>query len=275
MNRLKQWLSGLQLSLFDDTPLQNESVLPVNPEPKARQRQVVLDGQVVPYTIERTRRRTVGMLIDAKGLRVRANSGVSVAEIERILQSKTKWLLKNLHKQRNQTQQPQVSFVPDLNMLDGTTFKLLGREVVVRWVVDKVEFNAANFWFGHETELVLQDVVESKKPQKLLDAVVDVLNVFLDDRAKAHAKAFNLRYRSIVLSSAKTLWGTCRTDGVIRINWRLAFLDARLADYVLIHELAHTVQMNHSAKFWAQVALMCPDYKLRVKEMKQYNLRAA
>jgi predicted metal-dependent hydrolase len=52
-------------------------------------------------------------------------------------------------------------------------------------------------------------------------------------------------------------------------------LDARLADYVLIHELAHTVQMNHSAKFWAQVALMCPDYKLRVKEMKQYNLRAA
>ena len=78
-----------------------------------------------------------------------------------------------------------------------------------------------------------------------------------------------------MLSNAKTLWGTCRRDGLIRMNWRLVFLDEALVDYVLAHELAHTVQMNHSTAFWAQVARMCPDYKNLRRQLKQFDLRGA
>ena len=59
------------------------------------------------------------------------------------------------------------------------------------------------------------------------------------------------------------------------MNWRLVFLDEALVDYVLAHELAHTVQMNHSAAFWAQVARMCPDYKNLRRQLKQFDLRGA
>jgi len=59
------------------------------------------------------------------------------------------------------------------------------------------------------------------------------------------------------------------------MNWRLVFLEPELVDYVLAHELAHTVQMNHSPKFWQQVAVLCPDYLRLRKRMKHYDLRNA
>ncbi|MDR1462599.1 MAG: M48 family metallopeptidase, partial [Azoarcus sp.] len=63
------------------------------------------------------------------------------------------------------------------------------------------------------------------------------------------------------LSSARTRWGSCSLKTGIRLNWRLIHFDSSIIDYVIVHELAHLTEMNHSARFWAIVARYFPDYR--------------
>ena len=61
----------------------------------------------------------------------------------------------------------------------------------------------------------------------------------------------------VLLSSARTQWGSCNHRGAIRLHWRLVQLAARLSDYVVAHEVAHLVELNHSPRFWRVVAKVC------------------
>ena len=72
-------------------------------------------------------------------------------------------------------------------------------------------------------------------------------------------------------SNAKTLWGTCDSRNVIRLNMRLSALPLSLVEYVIVHELAHTVHHNHSKVFWLTVGRIMPDYAKRRKELKRYS----
>ena len=70
------------------------------------------------------------------------------------------------------------------------------------------------------------------------------------------------------LSDAQTQWGSCTRRGHIRLNWRLVQAPLTLIDYVAAHELAHLVHLDHSPRFWAQVAALCPDALARRAELR-------
>jgi len=70
------------------------------------------------------------------------------------------------------------------------------------------------------------------------------------------------------LSNAQTQWGSCTQRGHIRLNWRLVQAPLTLIDYVAAHELAHLVHLDHSPRFWAQVAELCPDALARRAELR-------
>ena len=287
MKTLQHLLNYVQGQLWDDLlgsvqpslSEPNASPTPIQPptiEPSLRS--IVLHHCTVAYRIERTRRKTIGMLIDEQGLRVRAAPRVSVAEIEGILRSKADWIIKHLHKAQIRAQLPVAkSFVPNLQLTDGESIRVLGRSMRLRWgnaiyVPEySLDMDAAH------SEVWAKRPRDMARPEHVAQAIEAALDAyllkFLHARAQHHARAHGLNYRDIVLSSARTTWGTCRRDGLIRINWRLVFLDAQLVDYVLAHELAHTVHMNHSPKFWQQVGVLCPDYLHLRKQMKQYDLR--
>ena len=78
---------------------------------------------------------------------------------------------------------------------------------------------------------------------------------------------------SIRLSNARSRWGSCHTSGRISLNWRLIHLPSHLIDYVVVHELAHLVEMNHSPRFWAVVARVIPDYAARRREIRKESHR--
>lgn len=232
---------------------------------------IVLADKSVAYTLVRTRRRTVGMVIGVNGLEVRAHPRVALSEIEQILHSKTSWLIKHLYAPN--TRREPTSFVPNLDLADGDVLTVLGRVVTVHWV-DGAKFDAAGFWLGMSDTMILRNVPFERRAKALLAALMDVLMVFLCERARFYEQTHGLRCAQILLSNARTLWGTCRSNGVIRINTRLVFLPSELADYVLAHELAHTVHMNHSPRFWALVEAVYPNCKHWSKVLKTYNLRA-
>ena len=78
---------------------------------------------------------------------------------------------------------------------------------------------------------------------------------------------------ALTLSNARTQWGLCREDGQVRLNWRLIHLPLHLVDYVVAHELAHLREMNHSARFWAVVGALYPDYRQARSELRHCNHR--
>lgn len=100
---------------------------------------------------------------------------------------------------------------------------------------------------------------------------------------KKHAKALfqqkcryfseqmELRPASVKVNSAKTRWGSCNRKGNINFTYRLLFAPEELIDYVVVHELAHLKEMNHSADFWAVVEQAMPDYRVRRKKLKEFQ----
>lgn len=79
---------------------------------------------------------------------------------------------------------------------------------------------------------------------------------------------YNLTYRRISIRNQKTRWGSCSRVGNLNYNYKIALLPERLADYIIVHELCHLQEFNHSHRFWDLVAQTLPDFKQRRKEIK-------
>ncbi|MFC7207172.1 M48 family metallopeptidase [Comamonas endophytica] len=80
-------------------------------------------------------------------------------------------------------------------------------------------------------------------------------------RLEHFAPLLGVQWRSLGLSSARTRWGSARSDGSIRLNWRLLHYAPEIIDYVVVHELSHLRHMDHSPRFWATVGSVLPDYR--------------
>lgn len=91
---------------------------------------------------------------------------------------------------------------------------------------------------------------------------------FIQRRAKAFGAAYNLEFKKVAIRDQSTRWGSCSSDGNLNFNWRLYLAPVEILDYVIIHELSHTKQMNHSDKFWSIVESILPDYKSRRKALR-------
>jgi len=99
----------------------------------------------------------------------------------------------------------------------------------------------------------------------------EALRVF--EECVAHfAPLMKVSPREVKLSSATTQWGSCTVRGVVRLNWKLVRMPLHLIDYVVVHELAHLAEMNHSPAFWRVVEDACPEYKKCRAELRGYGI---
>jgi predicted metal-dependent hydrolase len=82
---------------------------------------------------------------------------------------------------------------------------------------------------------------------------------------------YGFRYTKISIRNQKTRWGSCSRTGTLSFNYRIALLPSGLADYIIVHELCHLKEMNHSVKFWKLVSETTPDWKERRKALRKYQ----
>lgn len=82
-------------------------------------------------------------------------------------------------------------------------------------------------------------------------------------------KYFNVEVKSVKIKNAKTRWGSASQKGGININFKLLLAPREILEYVVVHELAHIVEFNHSKRYWALVRRACPDYKGRIRWLKE------
>jgi predicted metal-dependent hydrolase len=88
-------------------------------------------------------------------------------------------------------------------------------------------------------------------------------------RVEYYAQMAGVKYKSIRINNAKTRWGSCGYKDTLNFTWRLMMAPARVVDYVIVHELMHLKQKNHSHQYWAEVEKMMPDYKQDERWLKQ------
>jgi predicted metal-dependent hydrolase len=94
--------------------------------------------------------------------------------------------------------------------------------------------------------------------------------MIINERVDVYARQYNFQYKRIGITSARTRWGSCSANGSLNFSWRLMMAPIEAIDYVIIHELVHTVVHNHSRQFWDKVARIMPDYQERRKWLRTH-----
>ena len=91
----------------------------------------------------------------------------------------------------------------------------------------------------------------------------------ITERAAYFAEKMGVDYGRIAIKAAKTRWGSCSAQGNLNFHWKLILMPPAILDYVVVHELAHRIEMNHSPRFWTQVERILPDYRERRRWLKE------
>lgn len=232
--------------------------------PAGTLRYIQLGGEIVGYRFRRARRRSIGIVIDDDGLRVAAPKHAPIAEIEGFIREKASWVMSRLSKWRAAPKPPVV------NWSNGATIALLGLPVTIDLLPGRRDINLENGQLG----IGLAPRGEPAAVRKRGIAWIrEYAHALLGERLALYATSLGVPSPALSLSSARTQWGLCQANGRVRLNWRLVHLPMHLIDYVVAHELAHLREMNHSARFWAVVGGLYPDYKQARTELRNCNHR--
>jgi predicted metal-dependent hydrolase len=227
--------------------------------------------QAVAYTLKRSTRRSIGFTIAADGLTVHAPRHASISAIEAALHEREHWILDKLAQASERAARQQAERIV---WRDGAVLPYLGESLTVRLAAAQnrrrpqptlqrdaagspmlelgLPLDAPAAQIQHSTQLWL-----TGRARRLFTARLDHF-----------APLLGVRWQRMRLMSARTRWGSASKDASIRLNWRLIHFAQQIIDYVVVHELAHLLEMNHSQRFWAHVERVLPDYAERRAALK-------
>ncbi len=230
-------------------------------------RRILLGQHALSYQLRRSKRRTIGFMIDDDGLRITAPKWVGVGEIENAIREKQRWILAKLHEQRERATR---RLRPQMQWRDGGVLPYLGTDVTLRVVAAAVDAMVHD----PESHTLTVCLPAAASEQQLKDRVQAWLQreakTLFAARLPIYAEKLDVQYRAFALSSATTQWGSCTADGKIRLNWRLMHFAPPLIDYVIAHELSHLREMNHGPRFWATVQSVFPEFVAAKKALRDH-----
>jgi predicted metal-dependent hydrolase len=229
---------------------------PITP-PEAN-RSIVIAGQPVAYQLRRSQRRTIGLSIDHRGLRIGAPTRARIGDIENLIHEHAQWVLDKLAAWRDRPAPGKLAIT------DGTVISVLGEALTVAFT----DVGRSRWQFGPGTIYLRPDTVHSAS-ELLEKALREKARIVFAERLALYAPRLGVGQPPLRLSSARTRWGSCSHNGGIALNWRLVLMPLAIVDYVVCHELAHLKEMNHSPRFWSVVEQLCPDWKARRLELRR------
>ncbi len=233
-------------------------------------RRIELGPHTLEFELRRSTRKSIGFMIDDAGLRVTAPRRITLAEIDNAIRAKQRWIITKLN-ERGERRALRQEKLP-VEWVDGACLPFMGADITLRLV----PATRSSCVFDRDLRVLSVGVVAGLAEWQLRERVRiwfrDEAARLFAERMDLYADKLGVRYASLALSSAGTRWGSCTVDGNIRLNWRLIHFSLPLIDYVVAHELAHLLEMNHSPRFWARVESVYPDYdgaKLALRKRSQ------
>lgn len=220
---------------------------------------LLLSGIAVGYRLERSRRRSIGMTVRIEGLQVRAPLGTSLAAVQQALQGKADWIVRKLAEQRQRGLEQQGA---RLQWGAQAVLPYLGASLALQLAAPLPARGAAQLRADGVLQLALPADAPAEQIRRRVQAWwLQAARQHFTARLDHFAPQLGVQWRSLRLSSARTRWGSARSDGAIRLNWRLLHYTPEIIDYVVVHELSHLRHMDHSPRFWATVGSVLPDYR--------------
>lgn len=221
-----------------------------------------IPGLQLPYTLRRSKRRTIGFSIGTQGMRVAAPKWVTQAEIDGVLRDKADWIARKWGEVQGREQRLAALKV---NWGEGAELPLLGGTVRLR-LGPALRHDEAT------AELWLPLPAQASEDQWR-----DTVQAWLQGRARAvfaprlahFAERASVATPKLRLSGAHTRWGSASSRGVVSLNWRLVHFSPAVIDYVIAHEVAHLVEMNHSTRFWAVVGELLPGFEVQRAALRE------
>ena len=123
-------------------------------------------------------------------------------------------------------------------------------------------------WIRKYLETIAERPKKSSFTSEELKSLAGDAAAVLPERVRFFAQKMGVSYGRIAIRSQKTRWGSCSPKGNLNFNCLLMLAPPEVQDYVVIHELCHRKEMNHSARFWTEVEKICPDYRIHRKWLK-------
>ena len=225
---------------------------------------IEIDGQQVDYTV-RCSRRAKGISIKISlenGLEVVYPHGAHCLTAEEALRAKSRWIIANMSRARAENGDRFRRIYAE-----GESFLIRGKPFALRLSTSlELEEPAARL-SGDRFEVRLPPSPSMPNHETLRAAVTNFYRLLakthLPPRAAQLAAEFGFTYNTLRIKNQKTRWGSCSAKGNINLNLRLMMAPNDAIDYVIIHELCHLKELNHSPEFWRLVETLCPDYRKR------------
>ncbi len=205
--------------------------------------------------IIRTNRKSIGLEVRAGGkLIIRAPHRVSASRIAQVIEKKRNWiltkqkLLQDYHAEKVDTKKD--------------TFYYMGKEYPVE------ASNSAEKQIDFQDRFIIQSDLLPFKQELMVHWYKFQAKIYLIKRTMELSQSHGVKINQVKISSARRRWGSCSSNRNINLAWRMIQLPKDIIDYVIIHELAHINEMNHSKQFWLRVEEMMSDYKSKEKWLK-------
>ena len=213
------------------------------------------------FELKRQKRKTLSIKVQGGKVTVSAPLRMPAAEIDRFISQKTDWIEKKLAEYRSKQSKFEDVISYKVALIEGQKYSVVLSERVKK------------------TTLIDGDLMLPLKyaEPKLWERAIGLFikkaaQSALGARLKELSDQTGLHYGEFSLTNAKSKWGSCDGHNNIKLNWRLYMLPPHIVTYVIIHELCHTKEHNHSPKFWAEVELRVPVYKRIKKELKECSV---
>lgn len=214
------------------------------------------------FKLTRSARKTIALVVRGGVLEVRAPLRMPKAEIDKFVSLKEPWVEKQLARQQALAQKRKQFTVGygDTALYRGKPCPIIAR---------------TGRQAGFDDALSQFYMPSGLPPQRMKAAVIQIYKMLakkhLTERVLHFQPIMGVSVSALKISSAKTRWGSMSGKRSVNFSWRLIMAEDDVIDAVVVHELAHIKQMNHSDRFWAEVEKILPDYKKRDARLKAFS----
>lgn len=213
-----------------------------------------------PTAIIRSNRKSLSLMVSKNGeLIVRAPKKLSMEYIYAFIKQKEKWII-------NKQKVIQNSNVNNLEIINGNEYLLCG-ERYTKVEIDRlknVEISGSNIFLPANIDGFKRDMLTIKW-------YTNVTKEIVTSRIKYFSELMQVNYSRVKIDNSRAKWGSCSSTAEIKFNLRLSMLPYKVIDYVVIHELCHLLEFNHSKNFYKIIESIMPDYKIHRARLKEYN----
>ena len=230
------------------------------------------DGRLIEYTVVRSARRkkTIEITLDPeRGVLVRSPARTSRKDIAELVQKRAGWILSRATED--------ILHPTPRRFTDGETLLYLGKQIpiVARTALDgrvSVSLEDGAFHIATPTGLSEEDRAAAVKEVVERWYRREAARMLPDIVLRWQGKVSRKKPSQVLIRNQRRRWGSCSSDGSIRLNWRIIMAEPALIDYLAVHELAHLAVMDHSPRYWKRVERAMPDYKARRKRLNEMGV---